>query len=153
MARTPYQVLVIPFIKDANSNLRFALFRRADRDFEMWQPITGGGEEGETNLETAVRETAEETGMSCSPGSFIELKSRAMIPADEFPEGDWGPDVKEIPEYSFGVEFPSDQIVLSDEHTQYVWLEIEKARTRLHWKSNVRALDELFQILIGSSSN
>lgn len=74
-----------------------------------------------------------------------------MIPADEFPEGDWGPDITEIPEYSYGVEFRSDRIVLSDEHTRFVWLEIEKARTKLYWPSNVRALDELYQILTNQS--
>lgn len=145
MARAPYQVLVLPYHRDAERILRFAVFFRSDRD--MWQPVTGGGEDNETFLETAVRETSEETGIVCTPESFIRLKAGAMIPADEFPEGDWGPDITEIPEYSYGVEFRLDRIVLSDEHTRFVWLEIEKARTKLYWPSNVRALDELYQIL------
>ena len=146
MARAPYQVLVFPFNRDTNSILRFAIFFRSDR--KLWQAVSGGGEDGETILETAVRETREETGIICSPDSFIPLDSKTMIPANEFPEGNWGPDIKEIPEHCFGVEFPTDQILLSDEHTQFIWLEIEKARTQLYWKSNVQALNELYQKLI-----
>lgn len=150
MARAPYQVLVFPFYRDAKGALKFAIFHRSDRD--LWQAVSGGGEDGETILQTAVRETKEETGIVCAPESFIPLRSQAMIPANEFPEGDWSPDVTEIPEFSFGVEFLSDRITLSDEHTQFLWLELERARTQLYWKSNVRALDELYQILTNDSS-
>lgn len=145
MARAPYQILVFPFHRDDSGKLRFAIFHRSDRD--LWQAVSGGGEAGETVLQSAVRETNEETGTACAPETFIPLQSKAMIPAHEFPEGDWGTDITEIPEYSFGVEFLSDRITLSDEHTQFLWLEIEKARTQLYWPSNVRALDELYQKL------
>ena len=145
MARAPYQVLVIPFFKDDDQTIRFALFHRSDRD--IWHPVAGGGEDNETILETAVRETHEETGADRPAEAFIPLQAKAWIPATEFPEGDWGPDVVEIPEYAFGVEFPSDKIALSDEHTDFVWLEIEQARTLLFWPSNVGALNELYDLL------
>jgi len=145
MARAPYQVLVIPYFKPVDQPTLFALFHRADRD--LWQPVAGGGEDGETVLETAVRETHEETGVRRPAELFIPLESKAMISADEFPEGDWGPEVVQIPEYAFGIEFESDKIVISDEHTAFEWLTIDKARQRLFWEANIRALNELYERL------
>jgi dATP pyrophosphohydrolase len=113
----------------------------------MWQPITGGGEDGESTLETAVRETDEECGHRCAPEKFIPLKSQAMIPANEFPGGNWGPEVTEIPEHAFGVELYSMEIKLSDEHTAYLWLPLEKARARVYWPSNAQAMLELHERL------
>ena len=47
-----------------------------------------------------------------------------------------------VPEYSFGFECPDD-IVLSHEHTECVWLSFEEARAKLKWDSNRTALYEL----------
>lgn len=52
MSRASYQVLVIPYHLGASGRLEFAIFRRADSGY--WQGIAGGGEEGETPLETAM---------------------------------------------------------------------------------------------------
>lgn len=145
MARAPYQVLVFPFYRDSNHTVRFAIFHRSDRD--IWQPVAGGGEDGESILETAVRETAEESGIIRPSDTFVPLQSKTMIASNEFPEADWGPEVQEIPEHAFGVEFLSDKIVLSDEHTAYEWLTIEKARERLYWAANIRALNELYDLI------
>lgn len=45
MARAPFQVLIIPYIVD-KGEIKYGIFKRSDRD--VWQFISGGGEENET---------------------------------------------------------------------------------------------------------
>jgi dATP pyrophosphohydrolase len=70
MGRAAFQVLVFPYRLAADGSLMYALFRRADASY--WQGVAGGGEEGESPLEAARREAAEEAGI---PGSsdFVAL--------------------------------------------------------------------------------
>ena len=59
--RAPFQVLIIPY-RRTEDGLRFCVFHRADRD--IWQFVSGGGEDDETPPEAALRELFEETGIS-----------------------------------------------------------------------------------------
>lgn len=56
MARAKYQVLVIPYIIK-NESIKYAVYHRSD--MEIWQFIAGGGEDGETPLQSAKREAYE----------------------------------------------------------------------------------------------
>ena len=49
---------------------------------KIYQAISGGGEDGETVLESAKREFFEETGLS--KDNFIPLESMCTIPACYF---------------------------------------------------------------------
>ena len=51
-----------------------------------------------------------------------------------------------IPEYSFGFAC-LDELVLSHEHTECIWLPYPEAREKLQWDSNKTALYELNCIL------
>lgn len=137
--RQPYQVLVIPFVRK-NDDIEYAVLKRS---CGMWQGIAGGGESGETILETAVRETWEETGISDN-AKFIELDSKASIPvANVVGSFKWGKDIFVIPEYCFGVEVLGKKIVLSNEHVEYRWGKYEDVYPLLTWESNKTALWEL----------
>ncbi len=62
MARSQYQVLVIPYFLDREQPV-YGVFRR--RDMGLWQFISGGGEDTDESIEaTARREVMEETGLS-----------------------------------------------------------------------------------------
>src|SRR5437868_2175553 len=61
MGRAPFQVLVILFRRTASRDVEYAVFRRSDDG--AWQGIAGGGEDDETALEAARRETFEEGGI------------------------------------------------------------------------------------------
>ena len=74
--RAAFQILVIPYRIMDNSPL-YCVFHRADLD--QWQFIAGGGEEDETPLEAANRETFEESGVQ--PDKWVALKSLSYIPA------------------------------------------------------------------------
>lgn len=58
MARAPFRVLILPYCKTSSGSLEYAIFRRSDTGY--WQSIAEGGENSESPLEAAKRETHEE---------------------------------------------------------------------------------------------
>ena len=105
--------------------------------------IAGGGEDDEKPEQTTRREAREEAKFP-EDARLIRLDSMASIPATCFADHHlWGTDVYVIAEYSFGVEVKDEEVYLSGEHSEYVWLDYETARNRLEWDSNKTALWEL----------
>ena len=138
--RASFRILAIPY-QIVNGSPRYCVFHRADHD--QWQFIAGGGEDNETPLEAARRETFEEGGIQSD--KWVELKSLDYIPVaiiSEKRRQHWDKDTYVIPEYTFGFECQED-IQLSHEHTECVWLTYEEANQKLIWDSNRTALYEL----------
>ena len=138
--RAAFQILAIPY-RIIDNIPRYCVFHRADHD--QWQFIAGGGEDNETPKEAAKREILEEGGVQVS--KLTKLKSLAYIPMTIISEKyrqHWNKDTYVIPEYAFGFECQED-IQLSDEHTECVWLTYEEAYQKLKWDSNRTALFEL----------
>ena len=140
MARSKYQVLVIPYFLDRGKPV-YGVFRR--RDMDLWQFISGGGEDTDESIEvSARRETLEETGLS---GEFFRLDTCCSIPANCFRDAEklWGWDCFVVPEYAFALWVAQENITLSDEHTEYRWADYETVRGLLQYDSNRTALWEL----------
>ncbi len=137
--RAPFQILAIPYKKE--KELLYCVLHRADSD--QWQFIAGGGEDSETPKEAAVREVFEEAGIENA--DVMELVSRAYVPANVIKECHrkyWPKDTYVLPEYHFA--FCCDtEIMVSKEHTEYVWIGYEEAMKKLTWDSNRTALYEL----------
>ncbi len=147
MARAPFQVLVYPYRQSKNGQIEYALLRRSDQGF--WQGIAGGGEDDETPLDAAMRETYEETGIPPT-AEFLRLDTVEPIPVYHFSTSHiWGDHIYVIPQYTFGVATPNLQIVLSHEHTAYRWLFYEEAYELLRYDGNKTALWELDKRLKG----
>ncbi|PEJ54384.1 NUDIX pyrophosphatase [Bacillus sp. AFS002410] len=143
--RAPYQVLVLPYIIEEGI-IRYAVLKRSDLNF--WQGIAGGGEVGETILESAKRETHEEAGIS-GDLSFLQLDSTTSLPVEHVVGTFlWGEEVYVITEFSFGVELFTKDLILSKEHSLFKWLSYEEAIACLKWDSNKTALWELNQRLL-----
>ena len=142
MSRAPFQVLVLPYRITLDNTILYALFKREPSTGSYWQGIAGGGENSESPLESAKRETQEEAGIDPS-NEYIELDSYAMIPVVNVCGFRWGDDVLVIPEYCFGVKVEDEQLQLSYEHAEYKWLRYSGAMEILHWDSNKGALWEL----------
>ncbi len=138
--RAPHQILVFPYIRTDNGNIEYCIFKR--RDLKVWQGIAGGGEKGESPMETAKRETFEEVGITIK-SKFTQLSSIASIPVEAISGFIWGEDILVIPEYSFGVEVHNKEIYLKNEHTKYEWVNYKEAIDKLKWDSNRTALWEL----------
>ena len=141
MSRAKFQVLIIPFRVVENGVPEFAVTKRSDMD--VWQFLSGGGEDGETPHQAAEREANEEGGIPYE-NELLELDSVASIPATCFvAHKEWGKDVYVVPEYTFGVDTEDRDLILSTEHTELQWLKHEEASEKLKWDSNRIALWEL----------
>lgn len=141
MKRAPFQVLIFPYRQTDEGKFEYALFRRAD--FGYWQPVAGGGQEGESIQQAAARETLEETGIQ-TEAPFIALQTVEPIPVTEFKESVlWGEELYIIPQYCFGVRAPRTEIKLSHEHTHYEWFSFPEAYRLLKFEGNRTALWEL----------
>jgi dATP pyrophosphohydrolase len=125
----------------------YALLQRADVGW--WQGITGGGEDAETPLQAARRETFEETGIH-PDAAFLRLDTVIPVRVTWFSVSHiWGDEVYVIPMYCFGVQAPRRRLVLSHEHTAYRWLPYEAAHRLAHFDGNRTALWELDRRLRG----
>ncbi|WP_242239546.1 NUDIX pyrophosphatase [Bacillus cereus group sp. BfR-BA-01309] len=148
--RASYQVLIFPYIITDDS-IQYAIFNRSD--YGYWQGIAGGGEDGETPIESAKRESFEEAGI-LREYPYIKLDSVSSLPVvDVVGEFLWGEDIYVIKEFSFGVKVPTKNISLSKEHLNYQWLCFEEAVTLLKWDSNKTALWELNKRLLKQLKN
>lgn len=140
MGRSPFQVLVFPY-KFEGDTILFGIFKRTTGGY--WQGISGGGEDNETPLQAAKRESWEEAGI-LSEFKYISLDSIITIPVEHVVgEFYWGEDRYVIPEYSFGVEVNEMCIELSNEHSDFIWVNYEEATKMLKWDSNKNAIWEL----------
>ena len=117
--RAPFQILAIPY-RIVDGTPMYCVFHRADHD--QWQFIAGGGEDNETPLAAAKRETFEEGGVHSI--QWLGLKSLSYVPVtiiSEMRRKHWDSSTYVIPEYTFGFECQND-VRLSPEHTDCVWL-------------------------------
>lgn len=147
--RAPYQVLVFPYYK-GKKGVQYAIFNRSDVDYDYWQGIAGGGEDGETIIESAIREAWEEGGIPMD-SPYMKLDTVNPIPAEEFVDSfHWGENVYVINENCYGVEIINKQLKLSDEHKEYKWMNYNDAISCLRWDGNKTALWELNKRLMKS---
>jgi dihydroneopterin triphosphate diphosphatase len=140
--RAPFQVLVIPW-RRRGAMLEVAVLHRSD--YDVWQFVSGGGEEGETPLEAARREGLEEAAIPTS-AAYLALDATASLPACWFAAWpDWPARVLVVPEHAFAVEVAD--IVRSDEHRDLRWCSVDEAMPLLRFDSNRHALWELHERL------
>ena len=147
MARAPFQCLIVLYrlkIVDAGDPVpEYAVFHRTDWD--IWQFVSGGGEDGETPHDAAKRELWEETGITDIP--LFQLDTTCSISATIFSEerrAHWGKHCYVIPEYTFAAKVDAAcDIHLSHEHTAFCWMEKAEAEGKLRFDSNRVAMWEL----------
>lgn len=150
MARSPFQVLILPYrrvVNEQSIQFEYALFSRYD--YPCWQFIAGGAEDDESPLQAAQREAFEE-GRIASTCPYMALETMASIPVHHFRESyRWGESLYVVPEYSFAVDVSTAKLHLSYEHNEFAWLAYAEAYARLTYDSNKTALWELNQKLLG----
>lgn len=78
--RAPFQILVILFRRTPGGP-EFAVLKRSDTHY--WQFVAGGGEDEETPIQAAERETQKEVAVS---GEMMRLDSLSTVPKECLPQ-------------------------------------------------------------------
>ena len=138
--RIPKQVLIIPY-RNIDDKIEYCVFKR--KDMNAWQWIAGGAEDFDKNiLESAKRELWEETGIKDVQIQQLELTCKRPV-VNIVKDFIWGEDVFYSEEYAFYVDITNKKIQLSNEHTEYKWVDYSEAKNLLKYDSNKSALWEL----------
>lgn len=112
-------------------NNKILVVKRNQEDGEFWQTITGSVDEGEALQEALKREVYEETGLTGS-SSYPSILHSFI----------WQREGVEYLEVVFLFKADSDKVKLSCEHTDYEWLEPDKAIERVKMESNKIAIQK-----------
>jgi dATP pyrophosphohydrolase len=97
----------------------------------IWSVCAGSIELGEKSYETAVRELKEETGLAPSKLYIVD-----SVNSFYDYEGD---KIFILP--LFVAQIDGSEVVLNNEHSDFLWLDAESARKQLHWISHKRNID------------
>ena len=103
----------------------------------IWQCVTGKIEAGEKPHETALRELKEETGLT-------PLSMWTVDQVNHFFEAEKNR-MNLIP--IFGVEFESDMVTLSPEHTEYKWCHLNEGVDLLLWNQQKQGLKTFHKMI------
>ncbi|MBL8519995.1 MAG: dihydroneopterin triphosphate diphosphatase [Betaproteobacteria bacterium] len=110
-----------------------------------WQSVTGSQEPGESLLETALRETLEETGIEAPAGGLLDWQRQNVYEIYPVWRHRYAPGVTHNTEHVFSLQLNGRVPVRlrEGEHTQSVWLAHDKAAALCFSWSNRDALLDL----------
>jgi lipoyl(octanoyl) transferase len=125
-----------------NGDNRVLLLHRRPERGNFWQPITGSIEPGESPLEAARREMAEETGTAGEPEE-IGLVQSFMIESQFLSSRYTAPVI--VSEIGFAAHADGHIPIRMDaeEHDQYGWFTFEEAYGKIRWTDDREALEQL----------
>ena len=122
-----------------NKEIRFLLLKRAKTKIyeHLWQGVAGKIEAGEAAWEAAIRELKEETG-------FEPVRIFVADHISKFYEAH-GDRVNLVP--VFGIEVDNEEVILSDEHCEFKWVDFNTAHQTLIWSGQKDGIAAVFNML------
>lgn len=140
MFKTPISALVLIHTQD----LQVLIMERADKK-GFWQSVTGSLEQGETLLQTAIREVQEETGLDANQYEMQDWHTTNTYEIYPHWRYRYAPEVTHNTEHLFGLLLPNPVPIkmAPDEHVQYEWVDWREAAKRVFSWTNVDALSKL----------
>lgn len=141
--KIPVSVLVVIHTPDG----QVLLLERADHP-GWWQSVTGSQEAGESLLETAVREVAEETGLDALAHDLRDWNYRNVYAIYDCYRHRYPPDTTHNTEHVFGLTVPAALPVrlAAGEHLAWQWLPWQEAAARCFSPSNAEAIRRLGEV-------
>ena len=144
--KIPESVLVVIHTHD----LQVLLIERADRP-GFWQSVTGSKDApGELEVDTAIREVAEETGIVIGSAQVPQSNLRDWNLRNVYEiyatwRHRYAPGVTHNTEHVFGLLVPRDVVVTLSprEHLRHAWLPMVEAADRCFSASNAEAILQL----------
>ena len=103
----------------------------------MWQDVAGKIEKNESAIEAATRELMEETG-------FTPYKIFVADHVSKFYEAN-GDRINLVP--VFGIEVQDSNVVISEEHCDFKWVEFDIACKTLVWKGQKEGISAVHDML------
>lgn len=122
--------------RETKNGIEFLLLKRSDDQVYpgLWQMVTGKITESASDVEkahqTAMREIKEETGLVPKQLWVVPTINSFYEPKDEY--------ICLLPVFAARVE--NEEIILSDEHTEYQWVDKTTAQKLLAWDGQRRAV-------------
>lgn len=126
--------------------LEVLLLERADRP-GFWQSVTGSQHEGETLVDTAVRETREETGLDATRYALTDWQKTNRYEIYLRWRSRYAPGITHNTEHVFGLQVLERVpiAIAPREHLAYEWLPWRAAADKVFSWSNAEAIRELPQ--------
>jgi len=125
--------------RKVENKIRFLLLKRANKKIyeHLWQGVAGKIETGESAWQAALRELNEETG----------LQPKYMFIADHVSKfyEQIGDRINLVP--VFGIEVESEEVRLSDEHTEFRWMDVDEAEETLVWSGQKKGVRTVYGML------
>jgi dATP pyrophosphohydrolase len=140
----PYKIPVSVLVVIHTSDLQVLLLERADHP-GWWQSVTGSQEPGETLLQTARREVAEETGLDCGERGLTDWGYSNVYEIYGCYRHRYAPGTTHNTEHVFGLRLPEPRPVsLSPgEHLAWQWCPWREAADLCFSPSNAEAIRQL----------
>lgn len=118
----------------------YLLLKRRKEKFygHLWQGVAGRIETGESAVETVLRELQEETQLEPVRVFVVDHVSSFYQ--------NYKDRINLIP--VFGIEVNIGEVILSDEHKEYRWVNFDEALDLLSWPQQRKALSVLYEMIM-----
>lgn len=118
----------------------YLLLKRRKEKFygHLWQGVAGRIETGESAVETVLRELQEETQLEPVRVFVVDHVSSFYQ--------NYKDRINLIP--VFGIEVNIGEVILSDEHKEYRWVNFNEAFDLLSWRQQRKALSVLHEMIM-----
>jgi dATP pyrophosphohydrolase len=142
MVKMETRVIDAYVYRKTSEGIKYLILKRAKTKIyeHLWQGVAGKIEKGEKAWEAAIRELKEETN----------LTPVMMFIADHISSfyEEHGDRINFVP--VFGVEVDSGDVLISNEHCEFKWVEFETALSHLVWNGQKKGINVINEMIISN---